>query len=80
MGKAVKTPIATKKREAYSACTLWCTMKRMAVPARARRVGNKANRNRWAVASESTAIRRAKKQAAALGGTECSWVSIGVYL
>ena len=77
-GKAVKTPITTKKREAYSTCTLLSTAKRVAVPARARRVARKANRKRWAVASESTVIRRAKKTAATLGGTECSWVSIGV--
>ena len=78
MGMAVYVPMTTKKREAYSMCVLWSAARRMVVPTKARRVGIKANRKRWAVASESAAVRRAKKKAAALGGTECSWVSMGV--
>ena len=75
MGPAEKQPMATRHMPRYCAWKLWWTVSRIARPAMVIRKPRTIKGRRRRRRSERKAKMRHKANAAAAGGTVCSWVS-----
>src|SRR5437667_3135403 len=78
-GMALKQPMTTRKSAAYWSFGRRCTVRRMAKPVMDTQMGIRVKRKRCLRRSERVATSIAKTKAQAQGGTEWSWVPIGVY-
>ena len=74
MGPAEKAPMAMRQIPAYWVEKEWCAVMRMARPTMVSVMQNPMKGERRRVASEMQAVIRHSANAAATGGTVCSWV------